>query len=548
MSRRECGIEQYVSWRPDRDCWWFRRRVPDDVLAIIGLKEWRRTLKSRREVEARREAVPYLRETNQTIDLARAGNWPPIPDDEIAAVAAVWWRDFLAGRLATLRREGWVADRPLDLLTIDPAKWALPDDLEVLRSALCLIPETERADGFLHNKDALARLLRDCRIHHGAVAMVASDLQERDRACEAVQLGKIDPRQILRLIEAPAPPLLTARKAATPVGVPLPFNAVAGDNDLIAEWADWQTRRPKTVYEFRRIMKKLTTFVGYDDARRLTKAEVEGWVKSLKANGAAEKTIEGHLMALKTLLNFAVEHDLIEGKSPADGISYRARVNPRNKVRGYTNAEARVVLTAARQQERDFTRWSPWLCCFTGARLDEIAAAVARDVRRLGRYWAIDILEDNRDEDASIKNEASYRTVPLHQALIDEGFLIYWRGLPENGPLFPSLKADTFGSKAGNATKRIGPLVRALAVEISTLADVRLSPSHSWRHRFINECRRIGMRTDIEHAITGHAQEGTAPDYGEYAINELLGPAMDKTRSPFDVEDEPDAPALPPTD
>ena len=43
---------------------------------------------------------------------------------------------------------------------------------------------------------------------------------------------------------------------------------------------------------------------------------------------------------------------------------------------------------------------------------------------------------------------------------------------------------------------------------------------------------------DIEHALIGHAQEGTAPDYGEFAINTMLGPAIDKTRSPFDIRSE----------
>ena len=38
--------------------------------------------------------------------------------------------------------------------------------------------------------------------------------------------------------------------------------------------------------------------------------------------------------------------------------------------------------------------------------------------------------------------------------------------------------------------------------------------------------------------MIGHAQEGTAPDYGEYAINTMLGPAIDKTRSPFDIGPE----------
>jgi integrase len=180
-------------------------------------------------------------------------------------------------------------------------------------------------------------------------------------------------------------------------------------------------------------------------------------------------------------------------------------------------------------------RWLPWLACFTGARLDEIAAADVRDVERVGRYWVLNIRLDYRAENASIKTEGSHRRVPLHEQLLDEGFLTYLRRLPKDGPLFLTLRADKFGSKGGTATKKIGPFVRALATSMPSLADRRLSPNHSWRHRLIDECRRIPIRQDIEHALTGHAQEGTAPDYGEYAINTMLGPAIDKTRSPFDI-------------
>jgi len=242
-------------------------------------------------------------------------------------------------------------------------------------------------------------------------------------------------------------------------------------------------------------------------------------------------------LTLKTLANFAVEKDVISD-NPIARIRYRAKANPRKKIRAYTNAEARAVLPAARLQQRDYGRWLPWLACFTGARLDEIAAADVRDVERMGRYWVLNIRLDHRAEDASIKTESSHRRVPLHQQLLVEGFLTYVRGLPKDGPLFPTLKADKFGSKGGTATKKIGPFVRTLAAKMPSLADHRLSPSHSWRHRLIEECRRIPIREDIEHALIGHAQEGTAPDYGEYAINTMLGPAIDKTRSPFDIGPE----------
>jgi hypothetical protein len=125
--------------------------------------------------------------------------------------------------------------------------------------------------------------------------------------------------------------------------------------------------------------------------------------------------------------------------------------------------------------------------------------------------------------------------VPLHRVLIEEGFICYWEKLPKTGALFPSLKPDKFGSKGGNATTRVGPMIRGLAKVMPSLADKDLSTSHSWRRRLDNERRRLEIRLDVENAITGNAQEGEGPGYGEYAIRDVLGPAMERTRSPFDA-------------
>jgi integrase len=187
----------------------------------------------------------------------------------------------------------------------------------------------------------------------------------------------------------------------------------------------------------------------------LTKADVERWLEHLDKAGAAPKTLEGHLLILKTLANFAVEKDMIPD-NPIAKIRYRAKANPRKKIRAYTNAEARTVLAAARPQQRDYMRWLPWLACFTGARLDEIAAADLRDVERVGRYWVLNIRLDHRAEDASIKTESSHRRVPLHAQLLAEGFLTYVRGLPKDGPLFPKLSAGKFGSKGAPLRRKSG--------------------------------------------------------------------------------------------
>ena len=105
------------------------------------------------------------------------------------------------------------------------------------------------------------------------------------------------------------------------------LNDPKGGDDLIAKWAKWRKPRPKTIYETRRIMRKLTDFVQFDDLARLTKADVERWLEHLDEAGAAPKTLEGHLLTLKTLVNFAVEKDMISD-NPIAKIRYRAKAEP----------------------------------------------------------------------------------------------------------------------------------------------------------------------------------------------------------------------------
>jgi integrase len=568
---RSCGIDHYVHWIPEKRRWRFRRRVPGDLVEVIGKPEWRSMLRGRTEAEAKREALPFLEETDRTIKLALAGNWPPVDDDEVQALAIGWWADFRETRAAELERrtgspDAWVSNT-------DPVEWALANEKELecsvdrflsgprnldyilppeLDLIVGLLDDPKRAAGLRRNVDAMAQLLHDCRLHHHAFAKTwADEWRERDRAtdrvAEAMHVGALESRDIVRLLDRPEASNSSlvgngARAADAPtVWRPaIRFDDEDGD-DLIAQWARWPGKRgklpgDKTVYEARRMMRKLIAFVGFDDLRRLTRKQIEDWIELLVQTAVrpgekmAPMTVRQHLIQLKALGNFAIYKEMIE-VNPAQKIVFSAR--PKTKIRGFTDVEARVVLEAARRETVDYKRWLPWLCCFTGSRLDEPAGAAVVDVEEVGRYWVLNVRLDHRHEGATIKNESSVRRVPLHPKLIEEGFLHYVRSLPRNGPLFPSLRPDKFGSKAGNSTKRIGPIVRGLAGIMPSLADKSLSPNHSWRHRLHNECRRLRIREDVENALIGHAQEGSGPGYGEYAINDVLGPAIDQTRSPF---------------
>jgi len=84
-------IHRYIHPRPGRrNSWWFRRRVPLDLIPLIGQNEWRFTLKARNRDDAVAEAIPHLARTNETIQLARRGDWPPITGEGAEFIAYKW--------------------------------------------------------------------------------------------------------------------------------------------------------------------------------------------------------------------------------------------------------------------------------------------------------------------------------------------------------------------------------------------------------------------------------------------------------------------------
>jgi hypothetical protein len=129
-------------------------------------------------------------------------------------------------------------------------------------------------------------------------------------------------------------------------------------------------------------------------------------------------------------------------------------------------------------------------------------------VRELGPEagWFIRI---EPTKDRSVKTDwKGARSVPLHQQILDEGFLEYVRGLLD-GPLFPDLSRDVWGRRAGSATKMLGRRLRALGI-----IDKRAVAGHSWRHRFKDVCRSAGIAKDVHDALTGHVAGDVGSTFG----------------------------------
>src|SRR6202000_1911786 len=162
--------------------------------------------------------------------------------------------------------------------------------------------------------------------------------------------------------------------------------------------------------------------------------------------------------------------------------------------------EAKTVLDAARREKETHKRWVPWVCAYTGARIGEICQLRSEDIKKIDGIWCIAFAA----EAGSLKNVNSERVVPVHSALMEEGFLKY-ADFSKEGRLLADLAPDRFGSRGGTGTKILSRWIRSLGV-----IDKRISPNHSWRHRLKTLGRRNGLAGDILDAMTGHGRKTVA--------------------------------------
>jgi integrase len=520
--------QRYLQWLATTGSWRFRRVVPKHLRKIVGQTEWTETLKARTENEAIRLMQPHIAETDRIIALAEAGNWPPIPDEDVDIVFAAWKNAepnlasissadipysverFLTGpRVLRFEIDYQIGERTI--------RWVMP--CRTRKAISAILDHPERLAAFRRNPDAVARLIHQCR---------------RFIAVRALQDGLVEPFNVVRPTDTYATTALPTVAVNLPaVFPPLSLGAeeAPDGSDLVSKWNNECAPDPKWLYQTRLTMRKLRALVGHDDATQITRSDVIKFKEQLAEKGLKAPTINRYLSELKGPFGWAVANDKI-GTNPAEGIVFARKERGKSGRRGYTDEQARLILLAARDEEKPYRRWLPWVCAFTGTRLDEVAGRNVADIVKIGSYWVLDIPEG--------KTDGSERKVPLHPVLIREGFIDYVNSLPQDSPLFPDLKPDRFNRRAGTATKEMGRWLRSLQKDLGILLvdSVHYVPNHSWRHRFKSEARRVRMEEETHDALTGHREGKVSRDYGEYYVREVLGPAIESMKSPFDLVDD----------
>jgi integrase len=496
-------------WKhPKTGVYWLRKRVPLDLHARVGKREEKRSLKTRDPAEAKRRHLQALSDLEVQWANLRAGpctltereahdlatvvhdHWLEIhrdnPSEQNVWPTSLGERVFRPrppigpGRSVTEIVRAGIDDGSFKIMDLEKRCFAEADELICARGLL--IDETSRV-----------RLAK----------AIAAAIQRASVTLDRYARGE-DKSETIRITAGPD----RANRTHLPIsgsGKSLKFD------ELVAGWALEKRPAEKTVYEWKRVLRQLATFLGHDDAGRLGVEDLIGWKEKLIEAGLRPKTIrDAKLAPVRAILQWAVDNRRLSA-NPAERLMINVKVKSGESRRSFTEAEATIVLRAALKEVDPVRRWVPWLCAFSGARVSEVCQVRAQDIVELEGIWCVRFAP----EAGSLKNVGSERAVPLHPVLIEQGFLEFVRKIG-SGPLFAELAPDRFGSRGGNGTKVLGRWVRAMG-----LVDPRISPNHSWRHRLRTLGRRYGLATDILDAITGHRRKTVADAYGEFPMAAL---------------------------
>ncbi|MBP1097543.1 DUF6538 domain-containing protein [Bradyrhizobium diazoefficiens] len=279
-----------------------------------------------------------------------------------------------------------------------------------------------------------------------------------------------------------------------------------------------------TLERWRPVIQEFTDWVKDSNLARVTKKQVIDWKNALlqqevrigrEVRKRAPRTVKDvHLAALKAVCQYLVDEDKL-AVNPVAGVVVRNVETERDDdEKGFSDKDARTILAATLQggshllsvEMTAARRWIPWICAYTGARVNEITSLLPTDVVTVQGILCFSLPKER-------SKGKRKRIVPIHSHLIEQGLQAYVAERKKLGkPLFYDPARSRGGKGANPHYQKVG---ERLAEWVRTLpVDHNVWPNHGWRHRWKSQSRDVGMHAQVADFIQGHGSGSVSEKYG----------------------------------
>ena len=495
--------------RPTSENYWIRKKVPADLRPLVGKTEIWASLGTRDERKANIKigAVNAAIEAEWTRLRAEAAGASNSAEPFVLEPFRLTHQDLHALRREehTRIRNHWIEDPPTGFAKL---RMTHGSDEESLRLDAIDLLESGGYGASPANVERLVPLLIQAR-------------REAVSDVEHARIGEYEKIADLTKIPERTTPALDFMKS---------FEEYAAKGGLKGGSAG------RTASRWRPKVKAFCDFVGHRDLKRIKTSDGYDWVDHLAEKKVPKKVPRDSIRkvwiaALSATAGFMVERRKLD-QNPFLGIRVRNEDVLENAERekqhkepprkGFMPQEAKRILTATLVAPNDFIsvemaaarRWLPWLCAYSGARVNELTSLYPDDIRPYSNgVWGMIIKP-------SLEKTAQWRAVPIHSHVIEQEFgqkfLDYVEARRKlKKPLFYDPDRRRGGTvrhpQFHKVAERVGKWVHGQDIPKG------IKPNHAWRHVFKSMARHVGMDREVEGFITGHRPKdaGSGNDYGD---------------------------------
>lgn len=269
--------------------------------------------------------------------------------------------------------------------------------------------------------------------------------------------------------------------------------------------------RKEHLIDYKNFISKLPC--GYSTDKRFKKMSLGELVATNHEKVLSRDTIGKHISTVKSLFDWAVNEKNYTDQNYAKDLSLkriRRKGRERKERERFSKAELQKIFSGPEYRGEkgatfkfDAFFWCPLIGLYTGARIDEICRLRVDDIREdedvKVRYIAFN------SKDGEGKTESSKRNTPIHEMLIQLGFLnfVNRQRRHQHTRLFPELKFHQSNGYGAQVSKWFDRFLVKVGVKDPAIHK-NIKVFHSFRHTLINHLQEKGVSRDRIRVFEGH--------------------------------------------
>ena len=296
-------------------------------------------------------------------------------------------------------------------------------------------------------------------------------------------------------------------------------------NHLIEEWGDIPigsvTRELSTNFKgnIRKLPKNRNKNPLYRDK------DYHELVKMNVKDKISNTTVNKHLGYCSSFFDWSINHGYSD-INPFKGMKLKKEVRTRDERDRFTELELKQIfgkenyIYFTKIEERRYELyWTPLIGLFSGLRLGEITSLYLDNIKEISgnhreKRWCFDIVEEPDRPDKHLKTLSSRRIVPIHNTLLDLGFVEFIELLKKKDPTRERVFQE-LPYRSGNYNQNVSRWFNTRYLPSLSLKTDKIN-FHSFRHTVSDHLKQKGIEPHFVNELLGHTTGNIDQDrYGK---------------------------------